>query len=338
MKILKYALTTVLALVALLGLVGLLLPDRVHVERSIEVDANPSTVFTVLNSYKLFNQWSPWHERDPSTEYEYSGPRSGVEAGMTWKSEQRDVGAGRQKIVESEAYDHITVQLNFEGQGDATASYEIEAVNGGAEITWTLDTEFGYNLVGRYFGLMFDKWVGADYEKGLGNLKRLVEDLPDQDFSDTDPQILDVEAVDVAYVSGSTSDNPTAIAAALAIAYLEVGAFMELNDLRRSGPPRAVSRAREDGSYDFDAAIPISASIGGSADSKVSLSTTYAGTAARGTHVGPYQMLSSTHEKVAAFVAASGLEQNGDPWQEYITDPGTTTPDKLITHVYIPVR
>ncbi len=32
-----------------------------------------------------------------------------------------------------------------------------------------------YFIIARYFGLMFDAWVGADYEQGLANLKRLVE-------------------------------------------------------------------------------------------------------------------------------------------------------------------
>ena len=31
------------------------------------------------------------------------------------------------------------------------------------------------NLIGRYFGLMMEKWLGPDYEKGLENLKRVAE-------------------------------------------------------------------------------------------------------------------------------------------------------------------
>jgi hypothetical protein len=33
----------------------------------------------------------------------------------------------------------------------------------------------GVNPVGRWMGLMMDRWVGADYERGLANLKALVE-------------------------------------------------------------------------------------------------------------------------------------------------------------------
>lgn len=338
MKIIKYALGSILGLILLLGVVALLLPDSSHVERSVEVDANPSTVFTVLNGFRSFNQWSPWHERDPNAEYGYAGPSTGVGATMTWKSDQDDVGSGSQEIIESEPYSRIRTLLDFGAQGNAYASFSVEASGQGTKITWGMDTKFGHNLVARYFGLFLDKWVGRDYEKGLSNLKAFVAELPGADFSDVDPQTLEVEPVHIAYVSGSTPNNPTAITAALAVAYLEVTVFMELNGLTRGGPPLAVSRAREHGAYEFDAAIPLIEETAESPDSKVLIGTTYGGAVARGTHIGPYRTLSTTHAKVAAFVAASGLAENGDPWDAYITDPGTTEPENLVTHVYYPVR
>ncbi len=48
----------------------------------------------------------------------------------------------------------------------------------GTRVTWTLESAFGYDLAGRYFGLVLDKFVGADYEKGLAQLKAVVEKAP----------------------------------------------------------------------------------------------------------------------------------------------------------------
>jgi hypothetical protein len=42
-------------------------------------------------------------------------------------------------------------------------------------VTWMLDTDMGAGPIGRWMGLMMDKWVGGDYETGLQNLKSLVE-------------------------------------------------------------------------------------------------------------------------------------------------------------------
>ena len=65
--------------------------------------------------------------------------------------------------------------LDFGAQGATHAAFKIEPQNNGCRVTSGFEAEFGYDLVGRYFGLMFDRWIGADYEKGLANLKALVE-------------------------------------------------------------------------------------------------------------------------------------------------------------------
>ena len=38
-----------------------------------------------------------------------------------------------------------------------------------------LPPTYGNNPMMRWMGLMFDKWVGADYETGLASLKELAE-------------------------------------------------------------------------------------------------------------------------------------------------------------------
>ena len=47
-------------------------------------------------------------------------------------------------------------------------------INGGTGVTWGFKTELK-GAMERWFGLLFDRWIGADYEKGLAKLKALVE-------------------------------------------------------------------------------------------------------------------------------------------------------------------
>jgi hypothetical protein len=42
-------------------------------------------------------------------------------------------------------------------------------------VTWGFDCDLGTNPIMRYVGLMFDQWIGADYEKGLAKLKEVME-------------------------------------------------------------------------------------------------------------------------------------------------------------------
>ena len=55
-----------LFLVLAFFVVGGFLPNVITVERSISVNRPAATLFTVLNGFKLFNDWSPWVDMDPN--------------------------------------------------------------------------------------------------------------------------------------------------------------------------------------------------------------------------------------------------------------------------------
>ena len=42
-----------------------------------------------------------------------------------------------------------------------------------------------------------------------------------------------------------------------------------------------------------------------------------------------------TYEKLAAYMTAHGLSQGSVSWEHYISDPAETSPEELITHVYV---
>lgn len=176
MKWLKRTLVSLIILLVVLVAVGLLLPRHSHVERSIVINAEPAVIFNVLNGFGEFNQWSPWADIDPeNTRYTFSGPAHGVGARMVWTSPAASIGNGSQEIITSEPYSRVVVKLEFNKQGGATGYFAIQPAANGSHITWGFDADHGYNLLNRYFGLLYDKLGGADYEKGLANLKAYVE-------------------------------------------------------------------------------------------------------------------------------------------------------------------
>lgn len=164
-----------LAAVVLMAVAGFFLPRNVHVERSIDLAVPREKIFTVLNDLTQFNRWSPWARIDPATHYEFSGPPAGVGARMLWRSDNPRVGAGSQEITASIPDHRVEVALDFGSQGIATGYYDLQAAGDGTRVTWGFDTDLGVNPIARYLGLMFDTWIGADYEQGLANLKELLE-------------------------------------------------------------------------------------------------------------------------------------------------------------------
>ena len=179
MVIIKRMLIGMVGLLALLFAVGFLLPRDVRVERSVEIDASPAAVFAMVNDFREFNRWQPWHDIDPATRYVFEGPRTGAGSRMLWYSDHVEVGNGMQEILESYPNYKVRALLDFGTGGIAHADYLIDIREGGSVLTWTMETDMGGNPVGRYIGLMMDGMIGPSYERGLSNLKAILESEPE---------------------------------------------------------------------------------------------------------------------------------------------------------------
>lgn len=174
MNILKVVFLSIIGLMVTFVVVGMFLPQTRHVERSAVIVATPSEVFQQINNPKSFNQWSPWAKLDPNAQYTFVGPESGKGAGMTWSSNNKGVGSGSWMIRDVTENEHVTMDLDF-GQGGASSTFDLKPEGVGTQIIWGFDMDMGMNPMLRWFGLMMENWVGADYEKGLTDLKLLVE-------------------------------------------------------------------------------------------------------------------------------------------------------------------
>jgi hypothetical protein len=174
---LKKILGTLIVVVVVLVGVAYMLPRYVHVERSVVVDRPAGVVFQILNSFKHFQEWSPWVDYDPSAQVSYSGPESGVGAKMAWSGNDK-VGKGSQLITASEPGARVATDLDFGGMGSAKSAFVLKGDGGGTRVTWLLDLDMGNGPIGRYMGLFMDGMIGKDYEKGLTRLKALAEKLP----------------------------------------------------------------------------------------------------------------------------------------------------------------
>jgi effector-binding domain-containing protein len=340
MKLVKKFLIAVMAIVVLIVVIGFVLPKTRHVERSVVIDAPPCVVFAKVNGFRSFNDWSPFVAVMPDAEYEISGPDFGVGAKIAWTVKGPKPESGSQTIVANGPYERVDVELDLGTQGLAQSTYLLQPEGEGTRLTWAFDTDFGLDIFGRYFGLILDRQLGPLYAQGLANLKRIAESLPKLDWSDLEIEITNVPSRTIAYTTGTSGSEPADIAAALGAAYGRVAVYVTANGLNLDGQPIAITNYRDDRGYGFDAGIPVSGppTRGAGPDSPVRMGETYGGRVVRAVNVGPYTKLPNTYEIVDAFVEVHNLEPNGRSWEVFVSDPGNTPEDELITEVYFPVK
>jgi effector-binding domain-containing protein len=340
MKVIKKLFFALIAVLVILVVIGFLLPRQRHVERSVFIDAPPSVVFSQVNGYRHFNDWSPWVALMPDAEYSFEGPDFGVGSKMSWSSTEPRPETGSQTIVASTPYERVDVEIDFGRRGNAQVAYLLQAKEAGTNLTWSFDTDFGINLLGRYWGLLLDRQLGPLYAQGLTNLKRITEELPKVDWSNLEIGITEVPSKTVAYFTGSSGRDADEIGAALGAAYGRVAMFITANGLQIDGQPIAIANYWDERGYGFDAGIPVSGTParGAGPDSPVRMGETYGGRVVRAVHVGPYTGIQATYAIVEAFVTAHRFEPNGRSWDVFVSDPGDTAEEELITEIYYPVK
>lgn len=175
-KIILGLLGAIAAVVIILCVVIAMQPSQFKITRSATFNAPPEALFTQVNDFNNWPAWSPWEKLDPNMKKEVSNPSAGKGATYHWVGND-EVGEGKMTIQESHPSQHIKVDLEFikPFAMKSVTDYTFKAEGDKTTMTWAMTGE--KNFISKAFGLIMDmdKMVGADFEKGLANLKPVVE-------------------------------------------------------------------------------------------------------------------------------------------------------------------
>ncbi len=174
MRILKTTLVVIAVIIVVVAAVGLFLPSKYTVKRSVEINASPEEVHRYVDDLKMWEKWSPWKEEDPTLVVMLGEKSSGVGASQSWVG---DSGTGALTITESSPSEGIEYDLLFDGGTyECVSSMTYDRLpDGGTRVTWTMSGDMGRSVTGGYFALLMDSIVGNMFDRGLSNLKREVE-------------------------------------------------------------------------------------------------------------------------------------------------------------------
>lgn len=178
-SILMYAFLAFVAIVAVLCIVISMRPDDFKVTRAATMKATPAAVFEQVNDFHKWDAWSPWAKMDPNAKATFEGPTNSTGAKFHWAGNS-DVGEGNMTIIESEPNDHVQIKLEFikPFAGTNDVLMKIEPQGEQTKLTWSMAGKT--NFITKAIGLFMDcdKMVGDQFEKGLANMKAIVEAKP----------------------------------------------------------------------------------------------------------------------------------------------------------------
>ena len=151
-------------------------PNTFKVEREITISAPAAAVYERIVDLHRWVHWSPWEGMDPDLQRSYGGPDSGVGATYGW-SGTRKVGAGGMAITEAVKPSMVVLDLDFIKPFKAhnVTRFALHQDGDSTQVTWTMTgaKTFMSKVMGIFMSM--DKVVGRDFERGLAQLKTVVE-------------------------------------------------------------------------------------------------------------------------------------------------------------------
>jgi effector-binding domain-containing protein len=249
------------------------------------------------------------------------------------------VGTGTQVVTDSDPFTYIATTINPGEPGEAKTWFDFVDSGRSTYLNWTFETNYGYNIVGRYAALMLTDIIRRDYERGLLSLKDIAESLPRADFGDLEIEQLAVEAEDMAFLPAASPPDAASLSEAMGEAYFRILNFIDEQGLTAAGPPLSITRSVSGSNLLFDAAIPVQGVTDATPrnGSGVKIGSTHGGSVIRVKHMGSYRSLAQTHQKIAAYLAALGVDRDGVAWESYVSDPTKVPEAEMLTYVYYPI-
>lgn len=338
MKILIRILIGLAALVVLLSIIGLFLPSKSHIEKSIVVNAPLETVFDQVNTLKNWEKWSPWKKMDPTSVMTYSGPEAGVGAAYTWKGEK--TGEGKLTIDSIAGNQYLRTQVEFGGQAPNPSIFTFAPEGNGVKVTWAMDMDYGWNIPFRYMGALFMKgMLGKQFDQGLADIKDAAEHAPVPVANGKEYKVQVVDNINITALGVSKkAANEGELGKLLGEGYGEVGQYMGKNNLKQMGAPFAIYDSyTAGGPIEFRAAIPVEGAPKGDNTVKP-IKVSYAH-ALKVDYYGDYSGSGAAHEAIDKWAKANNRKIIGAPWEVYVTDPGMEKDTaKWLTEILYPVE
>ena len=331
MKTLKKIIIWLLVLITLLIVVAYILPGSYKVERSILIKGDGSIIYNMVCDFNHWDYWTPWSAKDDPTATEEIIGNCEVGAVHRWAG--KEMGKGEMMITEMIPQELIKWDLKFEDFSQKMIiGMLFEPEGDDWVVTWTAEGELGYNPLYRYYGLMIDSDLGADYELGLQQLKDFCESLPDY------PGIKITELTSVPAISVKDSVTMDDLGVFMETFMPQLYMYAMRQEANIAGHPYSIYYNWDpDGLILVEVGIPLAEPLQG--EDLIKTASTPGGKAVKGVYYGPYEEMIAVYEALEQYMLVMRLEPIGLAYEVYVVSaPTEPDPARYETHVYFPLK
>lgn len=339
MKILKYILFVILGLFAAYLVLCTMGAKKMSVNRSMSMNASPESVFEEIGNFDQWKAWSPWHRIDPKMVTKTSGTPGSKGHKQEWTSEHKQVGNGSQEFVEVRPNEYIKSEMKFADFGDESSfsDFTLKAEGEGTNVTWTMESsEMPFLFRGMGVLMGFQKTMENDFDKGLTDLKKIVEAKPKAPaFTYEMSTIEDMWYVGELHKGLSMNGELKDV---FASSYEKIGKAIGGMD-KMTGAPFCIGRNVDYNTMmmDLEMGLPVAGEMkvtDGLISAKIP-----AGRAAQYMYYGPYKGTADAWAKFMAAIEKDGLKPRFDGYEVYTNDPEVVKdPAKFETLLVQPVE
>ena len=171
MRLLRFSFF-ILAIFIIIFLISFLLPSKVTVAKSVEINASQESVREQIVDFKNWENWYPAFKDENITIIKNSSGKDNL-ASVTLKDKNG-------KMINLNLIDSTqnTIDIQIQSSSSTKVSYQFiltPKTNNQIQLTWNVNINLGWLPWKKIEGILMDKFSGPQYEAALDNLRKAAE-------------------------------------------------------------------------------------------------------------------------------------------------------------------
>ena len=337
MRILKYLFLLLLLSVVALSIFVATQKGDFTVERSQIINSPKSNVYSFVNDFRNWEDFSSWMTEDPEIKINYPAKTIGAGASFSWKGKD---GAGDVKTIFVKENDSISQKMNYDGTS-SSVFWSFKDTIGGTKVTWktTGKMDFSMKVYTAFNGGIY-RIFGKMYEKSLANLDKTL----DYEINTYNVKVDGIVKFPATfYLEQTFTSKISNVNKNSRIVFKKITDFCNTNNIELNGKPFLIYHNYDlvNGQTRLSFCVPIKSQILTSSGSDILSGKIEEFEAVKTTLTGDYSHSKKTLDKATNYINANRIlvDQSSTFLQVYKgTKADIKSPSKWVTEMYYPIQ